>query len=53
MDSVQEEMNEKKIVKIKHTKHSEDAYSSMAPDPTLAFVRVPCCPTLGLCMSLG
>jgi hypothetical protein len=25
---------------------AEDAYSSMAPDPTFAFVEGPCCPTL-------
>jgi hypothetical protein len=25
---------------------SEDAYSSMAPDPSFAFVRGPSCPTL-------
>jgi hypothetical protein len=25
---------------------AEDAYSSAAPDPTLAFVGGPCCPTL-------
>jgi hypothetical protein len=25
---------------------AQDAYSSMAPDPTLALVGGPCCPTL-------
>ena len=27
---------------------AEDAYSSMAPDPTFAFVGGPCCPTLDI-----
>jgi hypothetical protein len=34
------------IVGNKHNRSAEDAYSSVAPDPTFAFVGVPCCTTL-------
>jgi hypothetical protein len=42
---VQVRSTEQSVVK-KKIAYTEDAYSSMAPDPAFAFAVSPCCPTL-------